>query len=227
MNFGDIPSLTAISSGQSLRLNSTGTGFEAFTPSSSGQTSIQFKDDGTNRGAAGAVASVDFTGAGVSATISGSALSVSIPGGAGEAFPVGAVFLSVVSTNPASLLGYGTWSQIAQGNMLVGFSSGDSDFGTVEASGGTKTHTIATANLPAHNHPVTDPGHTHLVEAFPTATGGLTGFTRDTSMSGTPANTSQSTASATTGITVGNTGSGTAVNHLNPFFVVYVWKRTA
>jgi hypothetical protein len=36
----------------------------------------------------------------------------------GEAFPVGSVFVSVVSTNPATLLGYGTWSAFGAGRMM-------------------------------------------------------------------------------------------------------------
>jgi len=35
-------------------------------------------------------------------------------------FPVNSVFMAVVSTNPATLLGYGTWSQMATGTLLVG-----------------------------------------------------------------------------------------------------------
>jgi hypothetical protein len=33
-----------------------------------------------------------------------------------QAFPVGALYLSVTNTNPATSLGYGTWSQVAQGS---------------------------------------------------------------------------------------------------------------
>lgn len=59
----------------------------------------------------------------------------------GEPFPVGSVFLSVVSTDPATLLGYGTWSAIAAGKVLIGLDSGDADFDTAEETGGTKTVT--------------------------------------------------------------------------------------
>jgi hypothetical protein len=37
-----------------------------------------------------------------------------------QAFPVGALYLSVTNTNPATSLGYGTWSQVAQGLLLIG-----------------------------------------------------------------------------------------------------------
>jgi hypothetical protein len=147
----------------------------------------------------------------------------------GEAFPVGAVFLAVVATNPATLLGYGTWSAFGAGRMLVGRDSGDADFDTAEETGGAKTHTLATANLPAHNHPVTDPGHTHQFLPRSATTGAVSSIvtgTLDTSSTISGANQPH-IQSATTGITIGNTGSGTAVTHLPPYIVVYMWKRTA
>jgi hypothetical protein len=74
-----------------------------------------------------------------------------------RAYPIGSVFLSVVSTDPATLLGFGTWSQIAQGQALFGQKTSDSDFNTAEETGGAKTSTA----LLAHTHGITDPGHTH------------------------------------------------------------------
>jgi hypothetical protein len=148
-------------------------------------------------------------------------------GSGGEAFPVGSVFISVVSTNPATLLGYGTWAAIAAGRMLVGYDSGDTDFDTLEETGGAKTVTLTEAQMPAHTHSVTDPGHTHLTQRYPTATGGSSGFTIDTSMSGTLADNTLPTKSGTTGISVGSTGSGEAHNNLPPYFTCRMWKRTA
>jgi hypothetical protein len=62
------------------------------------------------------------------------------------------------------------------------------------------------------------PAHTHNQTRLPTATGAVTGFTVDTSMSGTP---------ATSGVVTGSTGGGGAHPNLPPYIVVYMWKRTA
>jgi hypothetical protein len=131
-------------------------------------------------------------------------------------WPIGAVFLSVVSTDPATLLGFGTWSQIAQGQMLVGFKTGDADFGTVEGTGGAKTSTHT------NNHS----GGSATISDQPTAHGTTT------------INDPGSGGSVKTVLTDTNNHSGTAVTHadpsahgdhniLNPFFTIYVWKRTA
>lgn len=148
------------------------------------------------------------------------------PGG-GQAFPVGAIFLSMVATDPATLLGYGTWSAIGAGRMLVGFDSGDSDFDALGAVGGEKTVTLTEAQMPSHAHGVNDPGHTHLTQRYPTTTGGSSGFTFDTSMSGTLADNTLPTKSATTGITTNSAGSGAAHSNLPPYLVCMIWQRTA
>lgn len=189
------------------------------------------------------------------------------PGSASSAWPVGSVFLSVVSTNPATLLGFGTWAALGAGRVLVGVDTGDTDFDAAEKTGGSKTHshgagTIAVGDhashthqysqVPNHTHPVniTDPGHTHTTQRYPTATGSSSGFTIDTSMSGTPADNTLATKTATTGITAttsnpsggvaaGTTdgpsatlshsvsGSTAAGSTLMPYLAVFMWKRTA
>lgn len=55
------------------------------------------------------------------------------------AYPVGALYLSTLSTNPATLLGFGTWAAFGAGRTLVSLDSGDTDFDTAEETGGAKT----------------------------------------------------------------------------------------
>lgn len=80
-----------------------------------------------------------------------------IPGPAGSAdilYPVGSIYLSVINTNPSTYFG-GTWVSFGAGRMLVGVNTADTDFNTVEKTGGSKTNTLAIANLPAHTHTFT------------------------------------------------------------------------
>ena len=82
--------------------------------------------------------------------------------------------------------------------------------GEAGATGGASTHTHAAhTGVINHTHPVTDPGHAHAQQRLPTATGAVTGFTVDTSMSGTPA-AANNTASAVTGVTTSNPAGGVA-----------------
>jgi microcystin-dependent protein len=68
-------------------------------------------------------------------------------------YPVGAIYMSTASTNPAAALG-GTWVAWGSGQVPVGFDSTQTEFSTVEQTGGTKTVTLTAAQsgLPAHNH---------------------------------------------------------------------------
>lgn len=63
-------------------------------------------------------------------------------------FPVGSIYTSYnISTNPATLLGFGTWSAI-QGRMLIGASSAY----PATSTGGAATHTLTISELPSHTH---------------------------------------------------------------------------
>ena len=145
------------------------------------------------------------------------------PGGA-QAFPVGAVFIAVVATNPATLLGYGTWAVLGAGRVLVGFDAGQTEFDTVRKTGGAKTHTLTTPEIPAHTH-VQDP-HSHVITSQTATTGGATSYehgTLDTSSAETEA--TETTAAATA--VNQNAGGGGAHNNLQPYLTVHIWERTA
>ena len=57
-------------------------------------------------------------------------------------YPIGHVYISMVSTNPATLLGFpdSTWAALATGRMLIGIDPADTDFDVVRETGGAKTH---------------------------------------------------------------------------------------
>ncbi len=143
------------------------------------------------------------------------------------AWPVGSVFLSVVSTNPGTLLGFGTWSAFGAGKMLVGLDSGDADFDTAEETGGAKTITLEAANIPELPVTITDPGHQHGEGYRNTTSAGTAGV--QGAASANNANIANGVQSNTTGITAkANNGvSASAKSVLNPYIVVYMWKRTA
>jgi hypothetical protein len=68
------------------------------------------------------------------------------PGDTTAAWPIGSVFISVLSTSPATLLGFGTWAAFAAGKTLIGLDPADVNFDTVEETGGAKTQTPAGSN---------------------------------------------------------------------------------
>ena len=141
-------------------------------------------------------------------------------------YPVGSIYINAsVATNPATLLGFGTWTAFGSGKVLVGFDSADSLFDTLEETGGSKD-AITVAHTHTATSTVTDPGHNHTVTA-PTSSG-----TQSFVASGiTTLPTLLTTSTATTGITVATTNastgsSGTNAN-LQPYITVNMWKRTA
>lgn len=152
----------------------------------------------------------------------------SLGGGGGSiesAYPIGSIYISVVSTNPNTLFGFGTWSAFATGRTLVGIDSGQTEFNTVEKTGGAKTHTLTTAELATHNHgagslaaPIYTDGALVTIPIIYTA--------KTASYTTAPNQTGNGLNTTCTGSTA-NAGSGSAHNNLQPYIVVYMWKRTA
>jgi len=124
-------------------------------------------------------------------------------------YPVGSIYTNASSsTNPATLLGFGTWSAFGAGRVLVGIDSSDSDFDTAEETGGAKTHTLTIDEMPSHTHDVTghqtDVNGSSVIRLAETQSGEYV---------------VEDAANAT--------GGGEAHNNLQPYITVYMWKRTA
>lgn len=140
-------------------------------------------------------------------------------------YPVGAIYINATSsTNPATSLGFGTWTAFGAGRVMVGFDSGNVLFDTAEETGGS-----ADAIVPSHTHTatVTDPTHTHTATVAVGGGGGASAAfgARD----GGPATSSTATTNAaSTGITVANSTTGVSVTNANyqPYITVFMWKRT-
>ena len=80
-------------------------------------------------------------------------------------YPVGSIYMSTSSTNPKDLFTGTTWTQITD-RFLVGMGT---TYKTAGGTGGASTVTLATGNLPSHNHSVSltsgnqSAGHTHSI----------------------------------------------------------------
>lgn len=130
-------------------------------------------------------------------------------------YPVGAIYMSVVNTSPATLFG-GTWAVWGTGRVPVAVDTGQTEFDTVEKTGGAKTHTHTLANafamiartsamfirlkmknVPSWNHTEYVQGSSGAYESIGTTLGSELG---------------------------GTTDSGST---LPPYITCYMWKRTA
>lgn len=157
-----------------------------------------------------------------------------------DAYPVGAIFASVVPTNPATLLGGGTWTRWAKGRVPVGVDEADTTFDTVEEVGGEKQHTLTLSESPTHSHAGTtgsnNVGHIHGLNiqwANTTSTSGtgyrVTDVANASGGGGTnaTASTGGQSANHVHGFTTNSQGGGLPHNILQPYITCYMWKRTA
>ena len=170
-------------------------------------------------------------------------------------YPVGSLYWSSKSTNPASLFG-GTWVQIKDRFVLA---CGDT-YKTVGATGGASSVTLSVSNMPSHSHSFTPSGsvsssfkgvnQTGTVRMdnsinsgspLGTASGvfstsGESPINLDSgswnkrastlNFSMTPSGTVSSSFTGYRG-TTSPEGSGSAFNILPPYVVKYCWERTA
>lgn len=140
-------------------------------------------------------------------------------------FPVGAIYTAVVSTNPGTLLGFGTWTAFGAGRVMVGYDASNPLFDAAEETGGS-----ANAIVVSHTHTgTTDSAGAH-VHAYTAATySGGTGFSQGGSccVPALPAGNTNSAGAHQHTFTTDSTGSsGTNANY-QPYITVYMWKRTA
>ena len=124
------------------------------------------------------------------------------------AYPVGAIYISAVSTSPASLFG-GAWTQIKDRFL---YSVGDTAFAGQQ--GGEISHTLTINEIPYHSH------NTYADDNFCAYSTGNNNEWK------------QALVNAYNGTTIsdkwiGFTGGGAAHNNMPPYLTVYMWQRVA
>ena len=76
-------------------------------------------------------------------------------------FPVGAIYMSTTSANPSTFWTGTTWQAFATGKTIIGIDTSDTDFNSVNKTGGSKEVVLTVPNLPIHSHTVGDNSHSH------------------------------------------------------------------
>jgi len=121
---------------------------------------------------------------------------------AAGAYPVGAIYLSVTDTDPATLFG-GTWERIG-GRFLLGAD----DTYTAGSTGGEAEHTLTIDEMPKHNHEIDN------LNASGNATPYMTVQAQDNKGYGGNVQTMFA-------------GGGKPHNNLPPYLTVFMWKRVS
>ena len=86
------------------------------------------------------------------------------------AFPINSIFITINSANPGTYLG-GTWEVFGTGRTLIAVDGSNTNFSTVEKTGGTASlnlahthttsgHTLTTSEIPSHSHSMS---HSHTM----------------------------------------------------------------
>lgn len=122
-------------------------------------------------------------------------------------YPVGSIYISVNAKNPSKYFG-GTWQSFGSGRTLVGVDTSQTEFDTVQKTGGSKY-------LQQHSHNING------WNQYNNGTGGQYSGSQKLGVTTDGADGNRVISSA-----IANTGSGNAGN-LQPYVTVYMWRRTA
>ena len=136
-------------------------------------------------------------------------------------YPVGCLYWSSDNTNPATVLGIGTWTQITDTFVLAaGSTYTPASPAQYTAQAGEASHTLTVAELPSHDHAGKNSSYYYTSKG--TDNGEINGMQSGSSFSGNGVEAKVKRTSATA-----PTGSDAAHNNMPPYLVRYCWERTA
>lgn len=116
-------------------------------------------------------------------------------------YPVGSHYITTEDNDPAILFNVGVWEKVSAGKTLLGTNSTY----TLGKTGGSRTVTLTTSQIPSHTHGVTSYTHSRA------------GNNDGTADYGRPKTGSDAYTQAE--------GSGGSHNNMQPYIKVIVWKR--
>lgn len=152
-----------------------------------------------------------------------------------QIYPIGAIYMSTVSTNPATLFKIGNWEALPAGRVLL--AQGTSTWGvnySAGSTGGEDKHTLTVSESASHNHTgsATTSGSTHTHALTMQAShgesgnGGVPRFSDGDVWSPYKTQNLSAAGEHSHAITINNSGGGQAHNNMQPYLSVYMWKRT-
>ena len=138
-----------------------------------------------------------------------------------KVYPVGSIYISTSSANPSTIYG-GTWERYGQGKTLVGLNESETEFSTINKTGGEKTHTLTINEMPSHNHQIgSGDGSNGLIIGSAPESNILVGvnnyYIKYDGVGNGPS----------TYLNTYNVGGSSAHNNLQPYITVYMWKRVS
>jgi len=141
------------------------------------------------------------------------------------------IFIDGDTRNPAEIYGYGTWAPFGQGRVILGAGTGTDINGnqrsfSAGSTGGEYVHSISTSELPEHSHTYTDDylfENSASVSSVPSASKRSVGFINGGVGNGDL--DSDNNTMVFTNKTTGAVGAGQAMNVVQPFITVNIWKR--
>ena len=144
-------------------------------------------------------------------------------------YPIGGLYTTTVNSDPAALLGFGTWQRFAEGRTLVGF-SGDVTSATpdwvkaVNSTFGEYAHALTNPELSSHSHNIVGDDQLQIGGAF--GNDGLT-LRGNTAYPYDAFSTNTDSQARGRAYITGVTGSNQPHNNVQPSIVVFIWRRTA